>query len=117
MPFLGILNFMNKSITNTILFISLSLVLVSCDMCGKVLDCPGFDENAFKEWFPYKDKDELIYANQANLKDTFTLSASKPSEPYTSRIHSCNSGHLFLSKEKVNSNYKMKIELQILQIP
>src|ERR1700761_1299414 len=51
------------------------LLLSSCksSTCSKTVSCPAYASTAIDVWFPYHDKQQLIFKNAANQYDTLFL--------------------------------------------
>jgi hypothetical protein len=91
-----------KTILLVILLSMAVAILSSCGICTKKVDCPGYNDEVLDAWFPYFDKQELIFRNELNERDTFLLHHSK-SLPYTQTVpgqsRTCASNSSFQSVE------------------
>lgn len=72
--------------TKTTLFFLTGIVLaaffVSCGVCSKKIDCPGYKDDTLDSWFPYTNNQQLVFRNDANEADTFVLKLTEITEPY-----------------------------------
>ena len=77
-------------------FLLLSIVILTafcaCEDCStKQVTCPAFSDTSFANWFPYVDKQKLIFSS-GGVKDTFTLTNSDFSKIYQTTISGNNPG-------------------------
>lgn len=72
--------------TKTLLFILAPILLVpffiSCGVCSKKIDCPGYKDDTLDSWFPYQNNQQLVFRNDNNEADTFNLKITEITEPY-----------------------------------
>lgn len=70
----------------TLLFFLVPILLVvffiSCGVCSKKIDCPGYKDDTLDSWFPYQNNQQLIFRNSANEADTFILKTTEITAPY-----------------------------------
>lgn len=89
---------------NAFLIFTISIFLLSANsFCSKTTPCPGYD-GAVNRWFPYADKEILVFKSTGNLYDTLYLSMPDSTMNFnTSR--SCTVAKSFIATNKNPSNY------------
>ena len=96
-----------------------SLIVPSCTNCSKKVNCPGFEDTLLTSWFPYKDKNQLIFISTSNDRDTFTLINTSTSVPYDINVgglnpnNGCYSNKNYSSEEGDTSGKYMQVSLQV----
>jgi hypothetical protein len=65
-----------------ILFFVTAVIFTSCNSdCSKKVECPGFNDGALSQWFPYQDNTTLIFSS-SNSIDSFFLKLIETTAPY-----------------------------------
>jgi hypothetical protein len=120
------------SLSNNLLFMSNRVVvfflvsistfsIYSCGECSKKIDCPGYKDDNLDAWFPYSDNQQLIFKNDLNEVDTFTLKNTFTTEPYQEtssweRSVTCSAQKLFTTVEKDSTSAaKLSLSLNALE--
>ena len=108
--------------TNLLLFPFFCMAVAinsSCGICSKKIDCPGFQDTLLTAWFPYKDNDQVVFRNNLNEQENFTLKNTQTTDPYqkTSGFNvssACSAEKVFESEEKDSFNIpKFSVQLQV----
>lgn len=93
-------------------FISSIIVLTACKQdCSKTVPCPGYNDAVLDAWFPYFDKQVLIFKSNTNLYDTLVLNLTDSTIAYDyntglGRPNSgCNQTKSFASTKRDSVNY------------
>jgi hypothetical protein len=95
------------------------MIYTSCGICSKKIDCAGFDDKELTAWFPYSDGELLIFRNNVNEQQSFTLKNTYTSQPYQgtggfSNTLRCSAERDFESIEKDSSGRtKFLLNLQV----
>lgn len=69
-------------------------LLTACKDCSKKVPCPGYEDAMLDAWFPYTDKQVLVFKSNTNLFDTLQLflAESTTAYDYTTGLGSTNRG-------------------------
>ncbi len=94
--------------------------LYSCkDTCScKKVPCPGYKNQMFDQWFPYKTSDQLIFKDSLGSIDTIMINNVQFTDAYEAKKgcigadNGCSIRKDIFSKEVVNNNYSLKFSVE-----
>lgn len=113
---------MHKKAFVLMMLVALSAGILSCGICSRRIDCPGFRETALSTWLPYQNADRLVFTGGGSSQ-TFTLRDLYTTEPYTSRTstsggQNCYATKSFISEEAnpTTTQPHFRAELEIMSL-
>lgn len=105
-----------------VLSLLITIGFISCGLCSKKVDCPGYKDELLDSWFPYSDGQQLRFRSNTNDEVTYTLENTETTVPYEASSGAygagprCEAQKVFASVEKdsLGSN-KAAIFLQSIE--
>ena len=106
-------------LTSTIAILFLMLLSSCKSACSKKVPCPGYEDAVLDAWFPYKNKQQLVFKNGIGVYDTLNLVLDDSTVAYdyqngfTTPNRGCSAGKTFSSAQK-DSFYYPSFNIRLL---
>ena len=101
-------------LTANFAFVFFMVLLSSCNSeCSKKVPCPGYGDAVLDAWFPYKDKQQLIFKSSTGLYDTLTMLLDDSTVAYEYQTgfnapdRGCSASKTFSSAQKDSLYYPL----------
>ncbi len=100
-------------LTSTIAILFLMLLSSCKSECSKKVPCPAYKDAVLDAWFPYKNKQQLVFKNGVGVNDTLNLVLDDSTAAYDYQTgfstlnRGCSAGKTFSSAQKDSFYYSL----------